>query len=136
MYALVLEPHEQRPHRVVLIYNQAFTILAFQTGMIHDYINDGIVDILSIFIDFANRRPEHIIFVHIIPKHFVDADLKDGLEVGVDGFGEYACDAEFVDIKAWRVAVVEYLGMTESVDWWPIQILMCVMCPLDSICHT
>mmetsp|Transcript_29599 Transcript_29599/g.87737 ORF Transcript_29599/g.87737 Transcript_29599/m.87737 type:complete len:275 (+) Transcript_29599:1430-2254(+) len=74
MDSFVLKSHEQRPHGMVLVHRDA---LIAQRWVIFDRIDDGFVHLLPVLVNFRNHGPHHIILMHIVPEHFVDANFED-----------------------------------------------------------
>ena len=118
MDALVLESHKEGPEWVVLVYQH--TIIA-QSLVRLDGMDDSLIHLLSVFVHLSDRGPEHVVLVHVVPKHLINAYFENRLEVGVDGLVQDARDSKFVDVQTGRVAVVEYLRMAQSVNWRAVE---------------
>jgi hypothetical protein len=114
MDSLVFVPHKQRPHGVRLV-NLDRAVRVVQAGMVHNGIHHHIMHLFAVLMSFLHRWPQHVVFVHVIPKHFVNSNLVDALKVSIDRFGQDTIDTELVDIEACSMPIVKDLGMTESV---------------------
>ena len=105
---------------MILIHQHGFrSPIVVQRRMSHYGIHYRVINVFAVFVDLADGGPDHIVFVHIVPEHFIDADFKDGFEVSIDRFGEDSSNAEFIDVEAGCVAIVEDLGVTKSMDRGP-----------------
>lgn len=93
--------------------------------MSHDGIDDSVVNIFTILMNLGNSRPNHVILVHVIPKHFVYTNFENGFEVCIDGFFENSSNAKFVDVETGCVTVVKDLGVTKTVYWGPFREKQC-----------
>jgi hypothetical protein len=51
--------------------------------------------------------------MHIVPQHFIYANLKDAFKVRVYSFKQYSSNTKLVDIEARRVSIVKDLRMPE-----------------------
>lgn len=123
--SLMFESHEERPHGMVLVDNNG-SLAVVQGWMRHDCIDDRLVNPLAIFVDFCDSRPNHVVLMHVIPEHLVDTNLKDTLEIGIDWLGKNTSDAKLVDVKTRSMSIVEYLGMSEAMDRWTIEVFFSV----------
>ena len=109
------------PHGMIVIYcNRIFPVWIIQTRMIQNCVFYYFVNLLTIFIDFSNCRPQHIIFVHIIPQHFINANLKNTFEISVDRFGQDSANSKFINVKTCSVPVIKNLRMSQSMWRWSI----------------
>lgn len=111
----MLETHEQGPHRMRLIDSHR-SVGIIQARMVLNHINNGVVDLLTVFMDLPDSRPEHISHQHVIPKHLIYTNLKDRFEVRIDRFVQYTCDTELIDVQTRCVTVIEDLWMTQSMN--------------------
>ena len=96
-----------------------------QARMVQNGIRNNLVDLLSILMDLSHRRPDHFILVHIIPKHFIYADFKNGLEIRIDGLVQDASEPKLVDVKTGCVAIVKDLRVTKAMNRRTVRTTMC-----------
>mmetsp|Transcript_14630 Transcript_14630/g.40650 ORF Transcript_14630/g.40650 Transcript_14630/m.40650 type:complete len:330 (-) Transcript_14630:725-1714(-) len=125
MDALVFVSHEKGPHGMGLVHRDR-AIGIVQRRVVHNGILDDLVDLFAVFVNLTNRWPEHVVFVHVVPQHFIHSNLKNAFEVGVARFAQDPAHSKFVDVEACRVAVIKDLGMPQSVRWWSVEIFFAV----------
>lgn len=46
--------------------------------------------------------------------------FKNGLEVGIHWLRNYSCHTKFVNVQTGSVSIIEDLGMTKSMNRWPL----------------
>ena len=81
-----------------------------------DHALDRGKDFAPVLEHLADRWPDHLVLSHVIPAHLVDARLENIFHVSVDGSVEEPGQAKLVDVQHGDVAVVEDLGVPETVD--------------------
>jgi hypothetical protein len=75
MNTLMLKTHHSSP-------STAINVDGFSKIWVSFYdIANSFIDFTSIALAFCNTGPAHFILVHIIPGHFVNACLKNTLEM-------------------------------------------------------
>ena len=107
----MLEPHEERP-KLVLRGDRRMTV--FQPRMMLDQPTDGAIDIPPVLNDLLDFWPRVLDRKQVVPGHFVDAGLKQHLEIRANGLDEPG-DPELVDIEDRRMSVIEDERVTQTV---------------------
>jgi hypothetical protein len=72
----------------------------------------------------TGARTYHVVLVHVVPQHFVDAHLKDAFKVRIDRLLENAGHAQLVDIEARRVPIIKDLRVSEAVHRRTVKALL------------
>mmetsp|Transcript_13414 Transcript_13414/g.31937 ORF Transcript_13414/g.31937 Transcript_13414/m.31937 type:complete len:250 (+) Transcript_13414:1785-2534(+) len=111
----VLHAHEDGPQRVIpgdLHRRSAVVIL--EIGMSGNDLAHDFVDLLPVLLDLLHGRPDHVILVHVIPKHLVDSNLHDRLHVRVHCVLQHSSHPQLVDVQAGSVSVVKDLWMPQA----------------------
>mmetsp|Transcript_10659 Transcript_10659/g.20975 ORF Transcript_10659/g.20975 Transcript_10659/m.20975 type:complete len:275 (-) Transcript_10659:885-1709(-) len=106
---IMLEVHEECPK---LVIGGDLDRVSVCGEVLIDNLVDHVECLATVFVNFTDCRPLHGIFRHVIPAHFVHANLENILKVAVNPMGNKACYVQFVGVKCHRVTVVENHGMT------------------------
>jgi hypothetical protein len=74
--------------------------------------------------DFRYSRPQHVVLVHVIPKHLIDTNFENRFEIWIYRFRQYARDAKLIDVETRSVTIVKDLWMPEAVNRWAVEIFL------------
>jgi hypothetical protein len=104
MNPLVFKTHEQRPERMLRSDRR---MTGCQVGMRFDHASHRAIHLLAVSVNLLDTGPQHLVLGHIIPAHFIDAGLKQLLEIGIQRLFDQAGDPQLVDVQHRRMPVVE-----------------------------
>ena len=117
--ALVLEGHEQGPGGVGRAGGGGV-----QPRLAGDEAGHQGVYLATVRRHLGNGGPVHVVLAQIVPGHFVDARLEDGLQVVVQPAAQEARHPQLVHVQHRRVGVVEDERVPQVVVRWAVEGLL------------
>ena len=95
----VLRAHEDGPQRVIPgDLRRRSAVIVLEIGMSRNDLTHDFVGLLPVLLDLLHRRPDHVIFAHVIPKHLVDSNLHHRLHVRVHCILQHSSYPQLIDV--------------------------------------
>mmetsp|Transcript_15814 Transcript_15814/g.20669 ORF Transcript_15814/g.20669 Transcript_15814/m.20669 type:complete len:200 (-) Transcript_15814:149-748(-) len=63
--------------------------------------------------NFPDSWPEHIILMHIIPKHLIHTNFKNTLKVSIYSLIKHTTHTQFIHVQTSRMPIIKNLRMTQ-----------------------